>query len=90
MKIFFECFAIIAKTNLKCNCLDDSFVNGLCQPILVVFLSTRPPGYKIFSEPETKQFQKITKAVRDNITFYLEKDDRKEVNFNEETLRFTL
>ena len=43
-----------------------------------------------FCEPETIQYRKNNKSVLNTITFYLEEDDHKEVNFNGETLTFTL
>ena len=44
----------------------------------------------MFSEPESIQYKKINKSVLNTATFYLEDDDHKEVNFNQETLTFTL
>ena len=46
--------------------------------------------YKIFSEPETTHYKKINKSVSNTITFYLEVDDNEEVDFNGETMTFTL
>ena len=44
----------------------------------------------MFSEPETIHYKKINKSVLNTITFYLEDDNNKEVNYNGETLTFTL
>ena len=78
------------KIHLKCNCIDGSIQNGLRQPILYSFVLDKPSGYKIFSEPETIHYKKINKSVLITITFYLEDDNNKEVDFNGETLTFTL
>ena len=78
------------KIHLKCDCIDGSVVNGYRQPILYSFVLEKLPGYKVFSEPETIHYKKINKSVLNTITFYLEDDNNKEVNFNQETLTFTL
>ena len=78
------------KILLKCDCIDGSVLNGLRQPILYSFVLVKLPGYKIFSEPETIHYKKINKSVLNTITFYLEDDNNKEVDFNGETLTFTL
>ena len=78
------------KTHLKCDAIDGSVVNGIRQPILYSFVLDKPSGYKIFSEPETIHYKKINKSVLNTITFYLEDDNNKEVNFNGETMIFTL
>ena len=75
---------------MKCDCIDGSVVNGLKQPILYSFVLEKLPGYKVFSEPETIHYKKINKSVLNTITFYLEDDNHEEVNFNGETLTFTL
>ena len=75
---------------MKCDCLDGSVVNGLRQPILYSFVLDKLPGYKIFSEPETIHYKKINKSILNTITFYLEDNNNKEVDFNNETLTFTL
>ena len=78
------------KIHLKCDAIDGSVVNGIRQPILYSFVLDKPAGYKVFSEPETIHYKKINKSVLNTITFYLEDDNNKEVNFNDETLTFTL
>ena len=45
---------------------------------------------KFFREPETIHYKKINKSVLNTIRFYLEDDNNEEVNFNQETLTFTL
>ena len=78
------------KIHLKCDCIDGSIQDGIRQPILYSFVLDKPSGYKIFCEPETIHYKKINKAVLNTITFYLEDDNNEEVNFNGETLTFTL
>ena len=76
--------------HLKCDAIDGSVVNGFRQPILFSFVLDKPSGYKVFCEPETIHYKKINKSVLNTITFYLEHDNNREVNFNGETLTFTL
>ena len=78
------------KIHLKCDAIDGSVVNGVRQPILYSFVLDKRSGYKIFSEPETIHNKKINKSVLNTITFYLEDDKNEEVDFNGETLTFTL
>ena len=78
------------KIHLKCDCIDSSIQDGIRQTIFHSFVSDKPSGYKIFSEPETIHYKKINKSVFNTITFYLEDDNNEEVNFNQETLTFTL
>ena len=75
---------------MKCDVIDGSVVNGYRQPILYSFVVDKLPVYKVFSEPETIHYKKINKSVLNTITFYLENDNNEEVNFNGETLNFTL
>ena len=78
------------KIQLKCDVNDGCVVDGVRQPILYSFVLDKKPGYKIFSEPETIHYKKINKFVLNTTTFYLEDDNNKEVDFNQETLTFTL
>ena len=80
----------IDKIYLKCDCIDGSIQDGVRQPILFSFVLDKPSGYKIFCEPETIHYKKINKSVLNTITFYLEDANNEEVNFNGETLTFTL
>ena len=80
----------INKLHLKCDCIDGSIQDGVRQSILFSFVSDKLPGYKVFYEPETIHYKKINKSVLITLTFYLEDDRDKEVNFNQETLTFTL
>ena len=80
----------IDKIHLKCDAIDGSVVNGIRQPILFSFVLDKPSGYKVFCEPETIHYKKINKSILNAIAFYLEDDNNKEVNFNGETMTFTL
>ena len=85
--------ANLSKTNkihLKGNCIDGSIQDGVRQPIFFSFVLDKPAGYKVISEPETIHYKKINKSILNTITFYLEDDNNKEVDFNGETLTFTL
>ena len=75
---------------MKCDIIDGSIVDGFRQPILYSFVLDKKPGYKVFCEPETIHYKKINKSVLNTITFYLEDDNNKVVDFNGETLTFTL
>ena len=79
----------IDKVHLKCNVVDGSIVNGIREPILYSFALDQPPGHKIYKEPKVKLFKKINKSVLSHITFYLEDDDYKPVDFNNEIVLFT-
>ena len=71
----------INKIHLKCDCIDGSIQNGVRQSILFSFVLDKPAGYKVFCEPETIHYKKIKKSVLNTITFYLEDDNNKEVDF---------
>ena len=80
----------IDKIHLKCDAIDGSIQDGVRQPILFSFVLDKPSGYEVFCEPETIHYKKINKSVLNTITFYLEDDNNNEVDFNGETLFFTL
>ena len=79
----------IDKVHPKCDVIDGSVLNGPRQAILCSFVLGKPPGYKVFCEPEAILYKKINKSVLNTIRFYLEDDDTKEIKFNGETLTFT-
>ena len=79
----------IDKVHLKCDCIDGSIVNGIREPILYSFALDQPPGHKIYKEPKVKLFKKINKSVLSHITFYVEDDDYKPVDFSGESISFT-
>ena len=78
------------KIQLKCDAIDGSVVDGVRQPILYSFVLDKPSGYKVFCKPETIHYKKINKSALNTITYYLEDDSDKVVDFNQETMTFTL
>ena len=80
----------IKKIHLKCGCIDGSIQDRVRKPILFSFVLDKQSGYKVFCQPETIHYKKINKSVLNTITFYLEDDNIEEVDFNQETLTFTL
>ena len=80
----------INKIHLKCDIIDGSVQDGVRQPILFSFVLDKPSGYKVFCQPKTIHYKKTNTLVLNTITFYLEDDNNEEVDFNQETLTFTL
>ena len=80
----------IEKIHLKGDVILGSVVNGSRPQILFSFVLDRPPGYKVFCESETIPFKKMNKSVLNTTTFYLEDTNHEEVDYNDETLTFTL
>ena len=78
------------KVHLKCHCVDASIVNGVREKILFSFNLSSPPGYKIIKEPTTVLFKKINKTRQDTIQLFLEDSNHNPVDFNGETLTFTV
>ena len=79
----------IDNIHLKCDCIQGSIVNGVGEPILYSFASSSPPGHKKYKDPTVKVFKKINKSVLSHITFYVEGDDYKPVDFHNERIPFT-
>ena len=79
----------IDKIHLRRDCIQSSIVNGIREPILYSFALSSTPGHKINKEPKVKFFKKVNKSVLSHITFYLEDDDHKPVDFHNETASFT-
>ena len=82
--------SITNKIHLKCDAIHGSVVDGVRQPILYSFVLDKPSGYKVFCEPETIHYKKINKSVLNTITCHFEDDSDKVVDFNQETMTFTL
>ena len=78
------------KVHLKCDCVDGSIVNGIRKQILFSFNLSAPPGYKIIKEPIIILYKKINKTRLDSIQFFLEDNNHNPVDFNGETLTFTI
>ena len=79
----------IDKVHLKCDCIQGSIMNGTRQTNLYSFALDQPPNHKIHKELRIKLFKKINKRVLSHITFYLEDDDYKPVDFKNEIVSFT-
>ena len=78
------------KVHLKCDCVDGSIVNGIREQILFSFNLSAPPGYKILKDPNIILFKKINKTRLDSNQFFLEDSNHNPVDFNGETLTFTI
>ena len=75
---------------MKCDVIDGAIVDGLKQQIIYSFILDKPPGYKVICKRETKTIKKLYKSVLNTITLCLQNNKNKEVDFNAETLTFTL
>ena len=78
------------KVHLKCDCVDGSIVNGIREKIFNFIYSCVPPGYKIIKQPNIILNKKINKTWLDSIQFFLEDSNHNPVDFNSETLTFTI
>ena len=79
----------IDKKHLDCDYIKGSIVNGGRELFLYSFGLDQPPRHEIYKEPRIKLLKKINKYNLSHITFYLEDDDHKIVDFNKETISFT-
>ena len=75
---------------MKTDVIDGSIVSGLRQLIIFGFILDKPAGHKVFCEPETIHYKQINKSAWNTRTFYLIDDNNEEVEYNGETLTFTL
>ena len=82
--------SIIDKVHLKCDCVDGSIVNGIREQILFSFNLSAPSAYKIKKESITVLYKTIIKTRLDTIQFFLEDSNHNPVDFNGETLTFTI
>ena len=78
----------IDKIHLKCHVIDGIVVIGIREPILFSFVLDNASGFKEFSEPEKLHFKKMSGL--NTTSSYLQDNNHKEVNFDGETLTFTL
>ena len=62
------------------------YENNYC----LVLFEINQQDIKCFCEAETIHYKKINESILNTITFYLENGNQREVDFNEETLTFTL
>ena len=79
----------IDKVQLECACINGSFVNCVRESILYSFALCSPPEHKIKKRARNQTFQKCNLHCLSHITFYLEDDDHKPVDFEGETISFT-
>jgi len=70
--------------------INGSILNGLPSNILFSFVLNEPPGAKIIREPTTILYKQINKSKLDSIEFYFIDDDGNDVDFQGETITFTL
>ena len=78
------------KVHLKSDCVDGSIVNGIREQVLFSFILSAPPGYKIIKDPNIMLYKKLNKTRLDKILFFLEDSNHNSVDFNTETLTFTI
>ena len=78
------------KIHSKCDVIDGSLQDAVRQPSLFSFVLNKASGYKVFCEPETIHYKEIKKSVLNTIIFYLEDNNNEEIDFNKETMNFTL
>ena len=78
------------KVHLKCDCVDGSIVNGVREQTLLSFNLSAPPGYRIITEPNFHLYKTINKTRLDSIQFFLKDSNNNPVDFNSETLTFTI
>ena len=57
----------VDEVHLKCDCNNDSIVNGTREPILYNFGFDKPPGHEIHEEPTIKLFEEINKTILSEI-----------------------
>ena len=79
----------IDKVHSKCDCINESNVNGIREPIFFSFGLSSPPGHKICKGSRINLFERVNKPVLSHIRFYLEDDDHEAENFNGEAVGFT-
>ena len=81
---------VIDEIHLKCDVIDESVFNVVGQTILCSFILDKKPGFNFFCNAETGEYQKVNKDVLKTISFHLQVDNHKAVDFNGETLTFAL
>ena len=79
----------IDKVHSKCDCINGSVVNGVQRPILYSFGVSSLTGQKIYKEPRIKLPKKL-EPVLSHITFYLQADGHKPVDFNNDLMFYLL
>ena len=59
---------------MKCDVINGSIIDDAQQPILYSFHLDKPPGYKVFCEPETIHYKKINNFVLNTKTFFFQRN----------------
>ena len=80
----------VEKIHLNCDKIQGSILNGTPSSILYSFDVDVSPGYKIIKDPSTVLYKNVTSDKIESLEFYLVDDDGNPVDFNGETLTFTL
>ena len=62
----------------------------MCNNLFCTVFLDEPPDYEVYSVNLKQNIINKDKSVLNSITFCLEGQDHKEINFNVETLTFTL
>ena len=75
--------------DLKSDCINASILYGVRYPILFSFALDSRPRHKIYKTPKIKLLKNIKKSGLSLITFYLEEDDHKPVDFRGKRISFT-
>ena len=76
------------RIHLNCDCIQGSMVNGVRETIFNSLALSSPTGHKVFKEFRIELFKKKKNSVLSHITFYLEDDDHKPIDFNGERINF--
>ena len=82
-------FTEIDNVHLKSDCIKGSIVTGTREPFLPSFALSSKPGHNKIKQPRIKLFKKINEGVLPHITFYLDDEDHKPVDFNGQMISFT-
>ena len=80
----------IDKIHLNCDKVEGSILNGKPSSILYSFEIDKSPGYKIIKNPETILYKNITSDKIESLDFSVIDDDGNKVDFNNETITFTI
>ena len=76
--------------DLQSDCINESIVNGIRDPILNSFAKDNSLGHEKIKIPRITHFKKINYSVWSHITFYLEDDDHNSVDFKVKNDKFYL
>ena len=77
------------KIQLRCDCINGSIVSGIREAFFYSCGLGSHPGHHIYNQLGVTLPKKINKTVLSHLTFYLEDDDHKPVEFSNQTISFT-